>query len=195
MTRRLTFLDRAATLLVGLGLVAGGLALLDWRYGWVGSWPEKIRTGRYADLESGSWWPWAFAAAGVLLGLVGLVWLLAHAPRRGEGAVRLSDASDQSGTVRVDLGSVAKAVAADFEARTAATDVRGTARRRGSAHVIELRGHLDPSSTGSSIDEAASRCARDIEAAFPDGSTACRVLLGRGRLRPRLTRASTPRVH
>ncbi len=195
MTRRLSIIDRIATLVVGLLLVVGGFALLDWRYGWVGSWQNSLSTSGFADTESTSWWPWAYAAAGVLLGLVGLVWLIAHAPRRGERAVRLSDASDESGTIRVDLGSVAKAVAADFEARTAVTHVSGTAHRRGGHHVIELRGQLDPLATGSGIESAAARCAQNVSEAFPDGTTVCRVLLGGTRRRPRTSRASTPRVH
>lgn len=195
MTRRLAALDRAITLVVGLALVAGGLALLDWRYGWVGTWGTAVNTSGFADTESTGWWPWAYAAAGIVVGLIGLVWLLAHAPRRGERAVRLSGASDHDGAVRVDLNTVANAVAADFEARTTVTGVKGTARRRGTTHVIELRGHLDRRATGADIESAAARCAQNVSEAFPDGNTVCRVLLGSNRRRTKLTRASTPRVH
>ncbi|RYJ05685.1 MAG: hypothetical protein EON52_10290 [Actinomycetales bacterium] len=195
MTRRLALLDRVAALAVGLVLLAAGLALLDWRFEKVGSWPAEADTSALSDLMDQGWWPWAFAAGSVLVGLVALVWLLSHAPRRSEGAERMSAVSSREGNVRVDLGSAARAVAADFSARTAIADVKGTARRRGATHVIELRGHLDARSAGAGIDPAAERCTRDVADAFPDGAVVCRVLLGSSRRRTRLARTSTPRVH
>ena len=195
MTRRLAAIDRIASTLVGLVLVAAGAALLDWRYRWLGTRDETLSTARLDDVASSAWWPWVFAAVGILLGVLGLLWMLAHAPRRGERAVRLPGASDRTGSVRVDLHEVARAVAADFEARTNVTHVRGTARQQGRTHVIELRGQLDPHATGDSIESAAARCTHDVSEAFPDGTTVCRVLLGYDRRRIRPTRAGTPRVH
>lgn len=194
MTRRLAAIDRIASTVVGLGLLAAGAALLDWRYRWVGTWDDTLSTARLDDVQSSAWWPWAFAAAGILLGAIGLVWILSHAPRRGERAVRQAGASDRTGTVHVDLNDVAKAVAADLEARTAATHVKGTAHRQGRTHVIELRGQLDPHVTGDDIESVASRCAHDVSDAFPDGHTVCRVLLGHDRRRPGRLRASAHRV-
>lgn len=195
MTRRLVVIDRLVTGLAGIALVAAGLALLNWRYDWIGSWPDAIALGDLADVVSSAWWPWASAAGGIVLGLVGLAWLLSHAPRRGERTVRLSAASDRTGAVRIDLHSVAQAVAAEFEARTSATRVKGTARRHGGTHVIELRAQLDPHATGASIEHAAARCTQDVSEAFPDGTTVCRVLLGHDRRRTGRSRAGTPRVH
>ncbi|KQX73726.1 hypothetical protein [Aeromicrobium sp. Root472D3] len=194
MTRRLAAIDRTVTALVGLALIAGGVALLDWRYRWFGTWSDSVSTARLDDVESSAWWPWVFALGGVVLGLVGLLWLLSHAPRPGEKAVRLPDASDRAGSVHVDLSGVAKAVAADFEARTNVTHVKGTARRQGRTHVIELRGQLDPHVTGGDIESAASRCTHDVSDAFPDGHTVCRVLLGHDHRRSGRTRASAHRV-
>ncbi len=194
MTRRLAALDRTVTALVGLALVAGGLALLDWRYRWVGTWDDAVSSTRLDDVESSAWWPWVFALAGVVLGLLGLVWLLSHAPRRGERTVRLAGASDRSGSVHVDMSTVAKAVAADFEGRTNVTHVKGTAHRHGRTNVIELRGQLDPHVTGGDIESAAARCTQDVSDAFPDGTTVCRVLLGHDHRRSGRTRTSAPRV-
>jgi hypothetical protein len=194
MTRRLAAIDRTVTALVGLALVVGGIALLDWRYRWVGTWDDRLSTARLDDVQSSAWWPWVFAAAGLVLGVVGLVWLLSHAPRPGERAVRLPDASDRTGSVRVDLHGVAQAVAADFASRTNVTHVKGTARQHGRTHVIELRGQLDPHVTGGDLASAAARCTHDVSDAFPDGHTVCRVLLGHDRRRSGRTRASAPRA-
>ena len=194
MTRRLAAIDRIASTVVGLGLVAAGTALLDWRYRWLGTWDETLSTARLDDVESSSWWPWVFAAGGIVLGALGLAWMLSHVPRPGERAVRLPGASDRTGSVRVDLHDVARAVAADFEASTGVTHVKGTARRQGRTHVIELRGQLDPHVTGGDIESAAARCAHDVSDAFPDGHTVCRVLLGHDRRRPGRIRASALRA-
>lgn len=193
--RKLPAIDRLATLLAGLVLIAAGAALLDWKYRWVGSWNDSISTSAFADTESTSWWSWAYAGGGVVIGLIGLWWLLAHAPRRGERAARLREASDDTGAVSVDYQSLATAVAADFEARTPVTNVRGTTRRRRGVHVVEVRGHLDPHANGASIEAAAERITQDVSEAFPDGSTVCRVLLGHDRRPVGLNRTSTPRVH
>lgn len=198
MTRRLAAIDRVVTALVGIALVVGAAALLNWRFDWIGSWPGTLDTGRADDVVTSTWWPWAFAAGGIVVGLVGLAWLLSHAPRRGERAVRLSGASDRTGAIRIDLDSVAQAVAADFEARTSITRVKGSARRHGDTHVIELRGQVDPhhvTGVGSEVEAAARRCAQNVSDAFPDGSTVCRVLLGHDRRRTGRSRAGTPRVH
>lgn len=192
MTRRLATIDRVVVGLVGVALVAGGLALLDWRYGWVGgSYPDALSTSGWDDLTSHGWWPWALAAAGIVVGVLGLVWLLAHAPRRGEGTISLSEASDQTGAIRIDLGSVAKAAAADLEAAGVATHVKGTARRVRGRHVVELRGRLDPLLTdGAGLASAVERCTQNVSDAFPDGKTVCRVLLGPDRHPKGSTRTS-----
>lgn len=181
MTRRLAAIDRVVVALVGIALVVAGLALLDWRFGWVGgdTYPDAVSTSDWDDLAATAWWPWALAAGGLVLGALGLVWLLAHAPRRGEGTISLSEASDQTGAIRIDLGSIAKAAAADLEAAGVATHVKGTAHRVRGRHVVELRGRLDPLLTdGAGLASAVDRCTQNVSDAFPDGKTVCRVLLG-----------------
>lgn len=193
--RKLPAIDRVTTLLIGIALIAAGLALIDWRYRWVGSWTDSLSTPSALDVESSAWWPWAFAAAGVVLGLVGLFWLLAHAPQRGERVARLHDASDETGSIGVDYQSLASAVAADFEARTPVSNVSGSTRRRRGTHVVEVRGHLDPHANRESVEAAAVRISQNVSEAFPDGSTVSRVLLGRERRPWGRSRTSTPRVH
>lgn len=195
MTRKLNATDRAATLVAGLVLTAGGLALLNWHQQWIGSWSDTLSTSRFADTESTAWWPWAYAAAGIVLALIGLVWLLAHLPRRGERIVRLDAASNEHGAARVDYQSLATAVAADLEAHSPVTHVKGSTRRRRGTLVVELRGYVDPHATAEIIDATTARCTQNVSDAFPDGTTVFRVLLGHDRRRAARGRASTPRVH
>ena len=195
MSRKLVALDRIATLLLAVLLLGGGLAALDWRYGWVLSYPDRTRTSAALELTTAGWWPWAAGAVGVVLILLGLWWLLAHLRRGIEPTLRLP-ATDPSGKVTADLASLADAAADDFQSRAPVDHVRGTARRIGSDHVIEIRAHVDPRADGDSITQAARSATGDVARAFPDGSVTCRIILDSPRTHRGLRRApATARVH
>jgi hypothetical protein len=82
MTRGALAFDRIMVLLIGVGLFALGLGAIAWQRGvlWQG---QPLDLSALTALTGTSWWPWAQAAAGVLLVLVAVRWLLAHhqAPR------------------------------------------------------------------------------------------------------------------
>lgn len=186
MTPRVIRFDRVMTLLVAVLVVALGLLIVDWHYRWVlRAYPAELSTGPARDVVTSDWFPWAFAVGGVLLGLVGLVWLLSHLGRRGPSTLRL-DASDQTGRVEADLRSIAGAAATRLESLAPLTGVSGTVVTIRSRPVILLRGRIDPVAAVAPVAEAAEICAQDVAAAFPDDSIGCRVLIdpprrGRGR--------------
>jgi hypothetical protein len=195
MSRKLVTLDRIATLLLAALLIGGGLAALDWRYRWVLSYPDRTSTRAPLQLTTAGWWPWAAGAVGVVLILLGLWWLLAHLRRGIEPTLRLP-ATDPTGRITADLASLADAAADDFQSRAPVDHVRGTARRIGSDHVIEIRAHVDPRADGDSITRAARSVTGDVERAFPNGSVSCRILLDSPRAHRGLRRApATARVH
>ncbi|MBG6095643.1 hypothetical protein [Nocardioides luteus] len=186
MTPRVIRFDRLMTVLVAVLVIALGLLIVDWHYQWVlRSYPAELSTRLASDIVTSDWFPWAFAAAGILLGLIGLVWLLSHLGRRGPSTLRL-DASDQTGRVQADLRSIADAAAARLESLAPLTAVTGTVVTIRSRPVILLRGRIDPAAAVEPVADAAEICARDVAAAFPDDSITCRVLVdpprrGRGR--------------
>jgi hypothetical protein len=195
MSRKLVALDRIATLLSAVLLIGGGLAALDWRYGWVLSYPDRTSTSAAQELTTAVWGPWAAGAVGAVLILLGLWWLLAHLRRGIEPTLRLPT-GDSTGKITADLASVADAAADDFQSQAPVNHVRGTARRIGSDHVIEIRAHVDPRADGDSITRAARSATSDVERAFPDGSVACRIILDSPRSHRGLRRApATARVH
>lgn len=195
MSRKLVTLDRIATLLLAALLIGGGLAALDWRYRWVLSYPDETSTSVPQQLTTAGWWPWAAGAVGGVLILLGLWWLLAHLRRGIEPTLRLP-ASDPTGKITADLASLADAVADDFQSRAPVDHVRGTARRIGSDHVIEIRAHVDPRADGDSITRAARSVTGDVNRAFPNGSVSCRIILDSPRANRGLRRApATARVH
>ncbi|MGY0386217.1 hypothetical protein ACWZJV_04540 [Nocardioides sp. WG-D5] len=186
MTPRVIRFDRAMTLLVAVLVIALGLLIVDWHYQWVlRSYPAELSTRPASDIVTSDWFPWAFAAVGILLGLIGLVWLLSHLGRRGPSTLRL-DASDQTGRVQADLRSIADAAATRLDSLAPLTGVTGTVVTIRSRPVILLRGRIDPAAAVEPVADAAEICARDVAAAFPDDSITCRVLVdpprrGRGR--------------
>lgn len=186
MTPRVIRFDRVMTLLVAVLVIALGLLIVDWHYQWVlRTYPAELSTGPAREIVTSDWFPWAFATAGVLLGLIGLAWLLAHLGRRGPSTLRL-DASDQTGRVQADLRSIADAAATRLENMAPLTGVTGTVLTIRSRPVILLRGHIDPAAAVAPVADAAETCSRDVAAAFPDDSITCRVLIdpprrGRGR--------------
>ncbi|MEU6137516.1 alkaline shock response membrane anchor protein AmaP [Nocardioides sp. NPDC047086] len=186
MTPRMIRTDRALTLLVAILLVALGLLALDWHFRWVfGSYPSELSTQPAGEVVTASWFPWALAVAGIVLGFLGLVWLLAHLRRRGPSTLRLQ-ASDETGRVQADLRSIADAAADRLQSMAALTGVTGTVATIRSRPVIMLRGRIDPVASVASLTEAAEICAQDVAAAFPDQSISCRILVdsprrGKGR--------------
>ena len=186
MTPRTIRIDRALTLLVALALIALGLLLIDWHQQRVlQTYPSELSTGPARGVVVTAWFPWAFAAAGVVLGLIGLMLLVAHLGRRGPSTLRLN-ASDETGHIQADLRSIADAAAARLTKLTSLTDVTGTILDSGSRTVILLRARIDPVASVGSITDAARVCTQDVARAFPDQAIACRILIDpprRGRVR------------
>lgn len=186
MTPRMIRTDRALTLLVAILLVALGLLAIDWHYRWVfRTYPSELSVGPANEVVTAGWFPWVFAVAGIVVGFLGLVWLLAHLRRRGPSTLRLR-ASDETGRVQADLRSIADAAAARLQNMAALTGVTGTVATIRSRPVILLHGRIDPVASPASITDAAETCARDVAAAFPDQPVTCRILIGsprRGRAR------------
>jgi hypothetical protein len=187
MTRTLLGLDRLLVLVVGLALVALGLLAVDWQYHLLfSSYDDTVRTGAAEDVVTTAWWPWVLAVAGVLLGLLGVWWLLAHLRREASSTTRLS-ASDETGRLEVDVRSVATAAAAHLGTIAPVVDPSGTVRSYGATTLVELRGRVDPAADVEALTEAVATTSQHVAAAFPDDRVECRVVLdapqrrGRGR--------------
>ncbi|WP_405059585.1 alkaline shock response membrane anchor protein AmaP [Kribbella sp. NBC_01505] len=162
MRRGLIAFDRTAAIVIALVLIAAGAVALGWRYDLIPDASDRVEIKGLSDLTTLSWWPWATGAAGVLLAILGLVWLARHLPRRGSGQLGLSG-SDQSGRLTADTTAAAD-TAGQFLAQ--APGVRnGTGRivvDRGQL-VAELTATLEPGADLGTVTAAAASTMQQLQ--------------------------------
>lgn len=193
MSRRLAALDRILVLLLAVVLLAAGLLALEWRFRLVsGDYPEEIDVPGLGGVAEAPWWPWALAGGGVLLGLLGLVWLLSHLGRRSVPEVGLPQ-SRADGRLRVDLASLGDAVAGQLAAAAPLDHVRSRPVGTQDHPVLQVRADLAPGARGTDIRAAAEQCAADLRRALPDTDVRLQLLLDAPRRRP-LRRSTATRV-
>lgn len=189
-TRKTLFIDRLATLLLALALLAGGLAALWWWSGRTlgGVTPaDEARNSAVSDALDASWSGWAAAAVGVVLVLVGLRWILAHLRSHTVSRLRL-DGSGSEGRLEVAgpkvVGAAADAYADTFGVRSAS----GTVVRDRGQLVARIRATIEPEADLALLARRADEVAAQLGQALERDDVRCRVLLrvaARGRSLPR----------
>ncbi|MGQ7294914.1 hypothetical protein [Quadrisphaera sp. KR29] len=186
MSRKVAGFDRLVVFVLGLVLIAGGAAVGAWGLGLLDrvgiTGPQQVSTQAVTDATGASWWGYATAAAAVVLGLLGLWWLLAHVPHRGADALRLPGSSP-AGTLWLD-GDAAVAVAAQV-----ISEVPGV--RSASGKMVSERGQLiaeldvtaDPEVDLVELDHAMSTASADLATVLSRSDV-------RGRVHVRIARRS-----
>ncbi|WP_130011215.1 hypothetical protein [Serinicoccus sediminis] len=193
MSRRLAALDRALVLLLAVVLLAVGLLALEWRLRLVSQdYPDEIDVPGLGRVAEAAWWPWAVAAAGLLLGVLGLVWLVSHLARRSVPDLGLPQ-SRADGRLRVDLSSLGDVVAHQLGAAAPLDHVRARAVGTQDHPVLQLRADLAPGARGTDIRDAAAQSAADLRRALPDTDVRLQLLVDAPRRRP-LRRTTATRV-
>lgn len=137
MTRSAVRLDRTLTLVVGLLLLGGGVALAFWWAGVLAPDTDTLAVGGADSWASAGWWVWALALVGVLLVVAGLSWLASHLRRVGIRSVSLPG-SGEDGRLRLRLAALADAVAAAAESRLATESASGSVGSGPDAGVVEV---------------------------------------------------------
>ncbi|MBL0747302.1 hypothetical protein [Nocardioides baculatus] len=187
-TRRTRGTDRAATILLGLVLLALAALAWEWRLDLTGLLdPEGEITGVGPVVDS-SWWPWVAAAVGLVLGVLGVLWLLTHLPRPTRGSTRLSG-SDATGRLEADHASLAKALAERWASLAPVTGTRGRTTPD-APDVILLSGHVELEADAADILDAAGQVERELTEAFPDLDVRVRFLLEGASRQPRTRRTT-----
>jgi hypothetical protein len=113
MNPRTRSFDRFLVGLLGVLLIAGAALIIAWLLDVLDP-GDEIETEQVLSLSEQAWWPWALAALGIVLLLLGARWLLAQAPRRNATDVRLPG-SGHGGRLTAALGPVLQAAADSLE--------------------------------------------------------------------------------
>lgn len=184
MTRSTVAMDRLVTAVVGLILVALGVALLIWNTSLFTGIPEMITSPGLVDASESNWWPWAVAAVGVILVLLALRWLFAHSPAARVNRTTIATARDDGdsenatpGRSTADIAAIASAAARALEAHTAVVKASGKAvvERRQRTLIIDATA-TSPELIGDAA-MAADRVAREAVTMIGDDSMATRTLI------------------
>ncbi|CCQ14018.1 putative uncharacterized protein [Rhodococcus sp. AW25M09] len=192
MKRATASVDRTSTAVVGLALIALGGGAIAWERG---KFPGRERIdAAFVDtaLDAG-WWPWALAAAAIVLVLLGLRWLLAHLPRRSIGIVAFASTADATvdGRLSVDLTTAARSAAKSLAAHDGVVSATGRSVSDRGQRVVEITATLDPAVTSlDTISTAAAQTRDDIVTSLDGTPAAVRILLQCGTSRKQSARVS-----
>ena len=187
-TRRTRGTDRAATILVGLGLLAAAALAWEWRLDLTGLLQTDGQIAGVGSAVDSSWWPWVAAVVGLVLGLLGLLWLVAHLPRPTRGSTRLTG-SDATGRLEADHASLAKALADRWASLAPVTGASGRTTPD-APDVVVLTGHVEIEADAADVLDAAAQVEREVVEAFPDLDVRVRFLLEGPSRQPRTRRTT-----
>lgn len=177
MTPVIRFLDRAATLVAGLVLLGVGAAAFVWDRGLGLNWPDHPDATRVLSFLRSGWVPWVAGLGGVVVVLIGLGWLVAHANRRRVGPLRL-EGSASAGVAGVptadaaavapvvDVGAIAAAAATELGRRPDVLSCRGKAIRDRGQTVVELTPTLSAQADLAAVTAAAEHAAASVHTAL-----------------------------
>ncbi|TDW66150.1 hypothetical protein [Kribbella pratensis] len=161
MGRGVIAVDRVVAFVLGAGLVAAGAVGLGWRFDLIPDAPERLRFSWLPAATRTAWWPWATGAAGVLLVLLGLVWLIRHFRSRGVRRLRLAG-SGHTGLLTADAKAAATAAG---ERLTQTAGVRSSSGRMVSDRgqlVAELNLTIEPTADLGTVQAAAEQTSHDL---------------------------------
>jgi hypothetical protein len=161
MGRGVIAVDRAVAFVLGAGLTAAGAAALGWRFHLIPDAPERLRVGWLADTTRTAWWPWATGAAGVLLVLIGLIWLIRHLRRSGVGRLKLAS-SDRTGQLTADADAAATAATHTLTQTTGLRNCTGRVILDRGQLVAELNPTIEPTADLDTVRAAAERASHDL---------------------------------
>lgn len=178
MKRRTVATDRLICAIAGTALVAVGLGAVAWERGDLSLSPDSVVTLPWlAGIVDSAWWPWLLGAAGLVLIVIGLSWLISHRPGQTVGRTPF-EGSRPNGTLAVDINTAARAAAAELERRPCISAASGTSRVDRGQRVIELDVKLEPTADGLIGSSAALTAVRqDLATALDGVPVVARILL------------------
>jgi len=178
-------------LLLGLVLIALGVAAVGWQYGFLQSvWPDVedqigVDSARVTDAPNAAV---LAGAIGCALVVIGLWWLLAHLPRRSVAPLRLP-AGEQPGRLIVEPGPAVATAAEVLADEPMVRSASGAVLADRGQRVVRLRATVDPDTDLEAAGAACDRVLVDLAHVLPAEQLSSRVelsVLRRGKVGPRV---------
>lgn len=147
MTRTVRGVDRTLATLLGLVLLAVGVAGVLWWTGtlaglWSGT-PDAVDAGAWASWRDASWWGAAATATGVVLAALAVWWLAAHLASPRVGTLRLPG-SGADGALDLDPAAVCRYVTGALADEPGVRRARLRLEADPAPHVLVGRVDVDP---------------------------------------------------
>lgn len=188
ISRATLAVDRFATLLLALALIAGGALGIWW---WTGdsSLPTRSDTGQLQDLVGQSWWPWASAIAGLVLILLGVRWIASHVRTTKVKRLNLKG-SGSEGRLGVDGTRVAGAAADAFTDTLGVRSAKGSVRHDRGQIVANLSATIEPEADLHQVAEQADLVSAELAQVLGREDLRCSVELTVARIAKPLERVT-----
>lgn len=166
MSRGVVGFDRFVALVAGLAALLVGVAGIAWGSGLLdrvltSGVPRSVDLGRGHDVTQTAWWGWVAGFGGLVLVVLGLVWLVRHLGRGGVTTLELPG-SGPDGHLSARSSAVTHAAAEVFAGgpglRSATSRIRTDRRQL----VLELDAVTDPRIDLAAAADAAARTAGEV---------------------------------
>ncbi|PID54166.1 MAG: hypothetical protein CSA58_05615 [Micrococcales bacterium] len=156
-------IDRFVLVLLGvILLVLGGLAVI-WAlelFDFGTQYQAVVFTPLQDTLQRG-WWPWAAAVAGLVLLVVSLAWLMAHAPQGGSKEVRIAG-SGSGGRFTVNVVPLLNAAVETLRRHPNVESVHARMHDRDNMLLADFDVEMHPTGDVTSVTQAAARTGREL---------------------------------
>jgi len=173
MSRTLAALDRFLPFVLGAIAVIVGVGAVVWDAELSDRLSGTVHAPWLTTASGQDWWPWAVGAAGVVLAVLGLWWLLAHLSRHKVNEARLSGSSP-AGKLTADLGALSAAAVLDTPGVRSANGKAVNDRGRRTLHLTVT---INPTADLATAVAASDQVCHDLTRALGDPDIATRVHL------------------
>ncbi|WP_229052046.1 alkaline shock response membrane anchor protein AmaP [Aeromicrobium sp. Leaf350] len=189
-TRKTLLIDRLATFVLALVLLAGGATAVWW---WSGrsvdgrTLPTTSDTSTVADLVAKDWFGWTAAAVGVVIALVALRWIAAHLTPNTVSRLRLGS-SDTTGRLEASASKVVGAAADAYADTLGVRSAKGSVVRDRGQLVARIDATIEPDSDLALLARRADEVSSQLLTVLERDDLRCSLRLkvaARGRTLPR----------
>lgn len=144
MKRVMAAVDRILAVVLGVALMCAGAFALAWYFDvpWAVQRFATFDRDIFVSIPNRNWWEVALAATAAITAVVALVLLIGNLSPRRTGTVQI--ASDESLAVRVDLGALARGVAADLATFPGVVSAEGRAIDDRGVPTLAVTVHTTP---------------------------------------------------